>query len=114
MHRPPSRSTLHLPAGAVRRLPMPRGGWLSVVRGCVWLTRRGELADHFVQAGQSLRLSAGAELWLSAEPECELQWLPDSATVPGFAAARRLWQRAAAATMAVRRRLRAVPQASTP
>lgn len=114
MQRPPLPSTIRLAAGAVRRLPPARAGWLSVVRGRVWLTRSGEPADHFLVAGQSLRLPAGAELWLGAEPDCELQWLPDAGRPSWRSAAHRLWQRAAQATIGTRRRPRGAPVASIP
>jgi Protein of unknown function (DUF2917) len=32
------------------------GGDLTVIDGTVWLTRDGDLGDHFIEAGQKLRL----------------------------------------------------------
>jgi len=35
------------------------GGELSIVDGRVWLTRDNDLGDHFVEAGQRIRLAVG-------------------------------------------------------
>lgn len=35
------------------------GGELTVPRGCVWLTRSGDLGDHFLGWGEQICLSAG-------------------------------------------------------
>ncbi|MED5620595.1 DUF2917 domain-containing protein [Ideonella sp. BN130291] len=40
---------------------------LSVLQGRVWLTRAGDPDDHFLVAGQSMALAAGAQAVLSAE-----------------------------------------------
>lgn len=44
-----------------------RGCTLHVLRGRVWLTRAGDADDHFLHAGQSMRLAAGARAVLSAD-----------------------------------------------
>jgi len=43
------------------------GVWLSVVRGRVWLTQAGDPDDHFLDAGQAMRVPRGARALLSAE-----------------------------------------------
>ena len=59
-----------------------RGGRLEVLAGRVWLTRAGELDDHVVEAGQSLRLagSRGAvvEAWGDGRPAV-VAWKPRTA-----------------------------------
>jgi Protein of unknown function (DUF2917) len=35
------------------------GGDLTVIDGCVWLTRDGDLGDHVIDAGQRLRIGVG-------------------------------------------------------
>lgn len=49
--------------GGIRRLSpgqalrLPRaGGELTVLRGRLWLTRNNDLGDHFIEAGQRVRL----------------------------------------------------------
>lgn len=54
-------------------------GELTVVDGRVWLTRRGDLADHVLEAGQRLRLQAGdaavIEGWAS-DSDAVVRWMP--------------------------------------
>ena len=45
----------HLASGEALHLGR-LGGELTVVQGELWLTRDGDLGDHFVEAGQRLRL----------------------------------------------------------
>ena len=57
----------------------PSGGELTVVDGSVWLTRRDDLGDHFVRAGQRVRLSRHAAAVI--EPTCAgqrvtVRWQP--------------------------------------
>ena len=44
--------------GQALRLPR-QGGELTVLRGRLWLTRAHDLGDHFIEAGQRVRLGAG-------------------------------------------------------
>ncbi len=66
-----------------------RGGELSVVRGRVWLTRRGDLDDHVLDAGQSILLQSAdavvVEQWRAAEPAL-VGWYPRAG--PALAAPR--------------------------
>ncbi len=49
-----------LPLAAGEALHLGRlGGELSVVDGRVWLTRDGDLGDHFLEPGERLRLAVG-------------------------------------------------------
>ena len=48
-------ATRHLVPGQALRLPR-RGGELTVLRGQLWLTRNNDPGDHFIEAGQRLRL----------------------------------------------------------
>jgi hypothetical protein len=48
------------------------GLWLSVVRGRVWITQAGDPDDHFLDAGQSMRLPRGARALLSAEGPAQI------------------------------------------
>lgn len=56
-----------------------RDGEVIAVDGRVWLTRRGDLQDHLLQAGEALRISAGddavVEPWAHGEP-VTLRWQP--------------------------------------
>ena len=54
-----------LATGEARRLGR-EGGELTVVRGSVWLTRRGDLGDHVLAAGQRVRLGVGEEAVIEA------------------------------------------------
>lgn len=46
--------------------------WLSVVRGRVWVTRANDLDDHFLEAGQAMRLRRGERALLGAEGPVQL------------------------------------------
>src|SRR6266571_3554174 len=48
------------------------GLWLSVVRGRVWITQACDPDDHFLDAGQSMRLPRGARALLSAEGPAQI------------------------------------------
>jgi hypothetical protein len=48
-------ATRHLVPGQALRLPR-RGGELTVLRGRLWLTRHSDPGDHFIEAGQCVRL----------------------------------------------------------
>jgi len=63
MNAKPNDAVFH---GGIRRLPpgqalrLPRaGGELTVLRGRLWLTRNQDLGDHFIAAGQRVRLASG-------------------------------------------------------
>jgi hypothetical protein len=68
----------HDEAGAPLRL-RGRGGRLTVLRGQVWLTRSNDLADHVLQAGQTLTLRPGddvvVEAWHRDQPAA-WSWQP--------------------------------------
>ncbi len=45
---------------------------LRVIAGRVWVTRPGELDDHFLDAGDQLRLDARSRVLIGAEGEARL------------------------------------------
>ncbi len=45
---------------------------LRVVAGRVWVTRPGDLDDHFLDAGDQLRLDARSRVLIGAEGEARL------------------------------------------
>lgn len=85
-------TTLQLRPGQIVRA---ESAWLSVVRGRVWVTQAGDPDDHFLAAGQSLRLAAGRRALVQA----------DGAAVVDLAVAPSPWERwrAAVAQWAFRR-----------
>lgn len=55
------------------------GGDLTVVEGQLWLTRDGDLGDHFVEAGQRVRLAVGENAVIEPSHTGEtvsLRWQP--------------------------------------
>ncbi len=55
------------------------GGELTVVKGQVWLTRDGDLGDHFVEAGQRVRFGVGENAVIEPSRTGEtvsLRWQP--------------------------------------
>ena len=64
MNAQPVRTLKRLGSGQAMRLDR-LGGDLRVIEGRVWLTRDGELGDHFVEPGQKVRLAAGEDAVIS-------------------------------------------------
>ncbi len=58
MNAQSNRSVQRLASGQAWRLGR-HGGELTVVDGRVWLTRNGDLGDHFMEPGQRVRLAIG-------------------------------------------------------
>ena len=55
------------------------GGELTVIEGRLWLTRDGDLGDHFVEPGQRVRLSVGENAVIEPAHSGEtvsLRWQP--------------------------------------
>lgn len=46
--------------------------WLSVLRGRVWVTQAHDPGDHFLEAGQAMRLARGANALIGAESHAQL------------------------------------------
>ena len=62
------------------------GGELSVVQGRVWLTRDGDLGDHFVEPGQRLRLAVEENAVIEAArtgDEIVVRWNPRRQSLVG-------------------------------
>ena len=77
--------TFRMASGEVARLGR-LGGDLTVLDGRVWLTRDGDLGDHFVEAGQRVRLGAGENAVIEpsrAGETVSLRWQPRRQTFVG-------------------------------
>jgi hypothetical protein len=62
-----STTAYGIEARGVAELHIDAHGVLQVECGQVWLTRSGDAADYWLDAGASLAVRAGESLWLSAE-----------------------------------------------
>jgi hypothetical protein len=69
--------TVYLRPGQFLRCAERRAVWLSVVRGRVWVTRAHDPDDHFLDAGQSMRLPAGCQALVGAEGAAQLTLLEE-------------------------------------
>jgi hypothetical protein len=93
-----STTAYGIEARGVAELRIDAHGVLQVESGQVWLTRSGDAADYWLDAGASLAVRAGESLWLSAEAgqparlavrhaACRsrrgLAWLGQMAAAPG-------------------------------
>jgi hypothetical protein len=58
---------VHLRDGEHFHGPTDRPAWVTVLRGRAWITRAGDLDDHFIAAGQSMHLPAGAGVLVGAD-----------------------------------------------
>jgi len=72
MPSPQAPATVWLRPGQFLRCAERRAVWLSVVRGRVWVTHAQDPDDHFLDAGQSIKLPAGAQALLGAEGAAQL------------------------------------------
>ena len=59
--------TFEVPAGEVASVRVARSTRLVVRDGLVWLTRSGDTADYWLEAGHTVRLVRGERLWVGAE-----------------------------------------------
>ncbi len=106
---------LHL-AGLLR-LQARRTGWLQVAAGKVWITRKGDSADHVLAAGDGLWLGAGeqllAEPWRTGEA-ADLRWAQTPAAPVQRLARGRVgaWRAAARGLRAVAGRLAAAARSA--
>lgn len=64
---------LQLQPGQLIRCEHAGGADLRVVQGRVWVTQANDLGDHFLEAGQALRLAPGARALLSAEGPAQVR-----------------------------------------
>ena len=74
---PENLSTVHLRAGQFLHCAQEQPVWLSVVRGRVWVTHARDPDDHFLDAGQSIRLPAGALALVGAESAAQVTLVED-------------------------------------
>ena len=65
-------AVLQLQDGQLLRCADTRDVWLTVVRGRVWVTRADDPDDHFLTAGQAMRLAPGAKAIVGAEGMAQL------------------------------------------
>ena len=73
MSSPETTSTpLHMGPGQFLRCAEQRPVWLSVLRGRVWVTHAQDPDDHFLDAGQSIRLPAGAQALVGSETAAQV------------------------------------------
>ncbi len=76
----------HLLMQEPQRFLVPVPGELTVRSGCVWLTRRGDLDDHVLSAGQHLALAPGDDVvvdrWRRDSPAL-WDWQPARVPVGG-------------------------------
>lgn len=63
---------LQLADGELLRWTQAVAVHLRVIAGRVWVTRPGELDDHFLDAGDQLRLDARSRVLIGAEGEARL------------------------------------------
>lgn len=71
--------TWHLEAGRAERLAAGAGE-LMVVQGRVWVTARGDAADHVLGRGERLRLAGGTEVVVEPwdrKQGAVLRWAPE-------------------------------------
>lgn len=93
-----------LAPGQALRLPRA-GGELTVLRGRLWLTRKHDLGDHFIAAGQRVRLAAGENAVIEpadAALGASLHWEPCRPHLAGMLLARPLNGTAFLALLAAR------------
>lgn len=81
MHSPPTPSAAEaLPPGQTRALHVRAGAVLQVSRGRLWVTQSGDLGDHFLAAGDSLRLGHGLVVLQADTPHsAHYVWLDPAA-----------------------------------
>ena len=72
MRDAPTSTLVHLRDGELFHGPTDRPAWVTVLRGRAWITRAGDLDDHFVAAGQSMHLPAGAGVLVGADGAVQL------------------------------------------
>jgi hypothetical protein len=69
----------HLSMQEVQRLLVAEPAWLMPRRGCLWVTREGDLNDYVLHAGQRLALARGDRVsvgaWDADEPAL-WDWTP--------------------------------------
>ena len=67
---------VHLRDGQHLRCPDTHEVWLTVVRGMVWITRAGDPDDHFIGAGQAMRLAPAQQAVVGAEGDAQVMVMP--------------------------------------
>ena len=69
----PGPLVLQLQGGEL--LPLS-GVRLGIERGCVWVTRAGDIDDHFLVAGQTMLLERGVQAIVGADAPTQLRLAP--------------------------------------
>jgi len=67
---------VHLPDGQLFRCPEAHDFWLTVVRGRVWVTQAHDPDDHFLGAGQAMRIAPSAQAIVGAEGDAQVMVMP--------------------------------------
>lgn len=87
-----SASSVQMFPGELRVLRIGRPLRLAVLHGRLWITRTGELDDHFLGPGDEIAVAPGQRVWVGAESAACWQLLaPLRPAAPG-GAARRPWR----------------------
>jgi hypothetical protein len=91
-------SSVQMFPGELRVLRIGRPLRLAVVHGRLWITRTGDLDDHFLGPGEAITLARGDRVWVGAESASRWQLLGPVPSAVRHAAARRpswpaLWRR---------------------
>lgn len=90
-----------------------RGGWLTVVSGSVWLTRLDDFEDHWLSAGQAMRIDPARGLVVEAwdHAPAQIAWHAAQPVARAEGIARALSRRAAFALLPVARSFAALAEA---
>ncbi len=74
--------SLHLGQGQALRIGSEEGV-MTVLEGCVWLTRDAALGDHFIDAGQEIRFAANENAVIEpcgTSAAATIRWSPRKAS----------------------------------
>lgn len=87
---PPREQLLQLQRGQLLAWNEAHTKRLRVLAGVVWMTREGDLGDHFLQAGDCVELYPGTHTLLQAERDARLI-VESPGTTPRGGRGRRSW-----------------------
>jgi hypothetical protein len=86
-----SASSVQMFPGELRVLRIGRPLRLSVLQGRLWITRTGELDDHFLGPGDEIAVAPGDRVWVGAESAACWRLLAPLRPAAASHAARRPW-----------------------